>query len=466
MNIPYNLFGLQLNEKEFEDYLQKAMDQEILNSVAMRVFFVDQLRYNAFFRQTPALMDGLTSMQLGTEKTALQLYLLCTCVDALSGSKYIEFINWLELRDTQINKIKYGLDGQKISQILREISGNLDDPNIFKSAVLRMYREIYRPTHGIQNSFLRFFSDLPINTQEILAQVYIISGLLSKNDISMELNDTQTLPRDIESWNKARFAWETKDLPSKIKLIADYFYNYYRNPYTHQAVSPSPRTTEDWSEILTNMGGELPGGAWDPIGDVIPYGKKYKIRRFWAKPYEDEVFWLRLIVAIGWRYKAGMPVEGDLTENFRKFQMRNEIMHYAMYELEEIRLLQKQYLGEIHDKLFAARVSLPKFSLRFLLMLKQYLNDSPLERGLKSMIDGLQAEIGSVHLITDEFNQKYNLVFPNTLNIQMDPIQRATVLSEKDKIILQIRDLLAKSRIEYTTHKLYEWFDQLVDRMT
>jgi hypothetical protein len=458
-NIPYNLFGLQLTGKQFEDYLQRSQYHDVLHYVATRVFFVDQLRYHAFFRLNPVLMDGLTSWRLGNEKIALQLYLLCTCVDALAGNNYIDFPSWLAKLSEN------GIDEQKISQILNQSPGNLSDPTMFGSAVLRIYQEMYLPVYGVKNNFLNFFSDLPPGTQRLLAQVYVISNPLSKSEISRDLNASQTLPRDIESWNQAQSDWQTIDLHSKTKLIAEYFYNYYRNPYTHKALSPKPRTTIDWKGTLPDIEVDLPNNAWDPIGDIIPYGKKFKIRRFWGKPYEDEVFILRLIVAIGWRQKAGIPVDGDLTEKYRTFQMRNETLHYAMYGLEELNLIQKQYLGEIQNEEFIGRVSLPKFSLQYPLLLKQYLNDSTLEGGLKNMIDNLNTEISSVNQVIDDFNKKYNLVFPNTLNIQMDPSYRVVILSEKDKEIKKIRGLLSGSSIEKTIAKLYEWFDQLADRI-
>ena len=458
-NIPYNLFGLQITEKQFGDYLQSSKYHDVLHYVATRVFFVDQLRHHAFFRLNSALMDGLTSWRLGNEKIALQLYLLCTCVDALSGSNYIDFAGWLAKNS------KNGADKQRISEILNQSPGNLSDPTIFGSSVLRIYREVYLPIYGVQNNFIKFFNELPPETRKLLAQVYIISKPLTKSEISRDLNDSQTLPRDIESWNQAQSDWKSIDLTSKIKLITEYFYNYYRNPYTHQAISPTPRTTIDWKETLDNIEVELPNNAWDPIGDIIPYGKKYKIRRFWGKPYEDEVFILRLVVAIGWRQKAGIPVNGELTDKYRAYQMRNDSLHYAMYGLEELRVIQKQYLGEIQDEEFIGRVSLPKFSLKYPLLLKQYLYDSTLDGGLIGMIDHLNTEISSVNQVIDGFNKKFNLIFPNTLNIQMDPVQRNVVLSEKDKEIENIRGLLKGSSIEKTIAKLYEWFDLLADRI-
>ena len=132
---------------------------------------------------------------------------------------------------------------------------------------------------------------------------------------------------------------------------------------------------------------------------------------------------------------------------------------------KNLRIIQKQYLGEIQDEEFIGRVSLPKFSLKYPLLLKQYLNDSTLEGGLKSMIDNLKTEIASLNQVIDQYNIKFNLFFPNTLNIQMDPVKRIAVLSEKDKEIEKIRELLNRSSIEKTIAKLYEWFDLLADRI-
>ncbi|MCL4560109.1 MAG: hypothetical protein M1281_05795 [Chloroflexi bacterium] len=464
-NISYNLFGLQISEKEFMRQFQKAGNQERLKSVAMRVFLVDQLRHNVIFRQTPALSHEFTFWLLQNETISLQLYLLCTCIDALSGSEYIDFYEWLMLRDSNKNKTKYGYDGTMNRQILNQISGDLHEPKNFRSAVDRIFRESYQPIYGNRNSFLMFFNELPLETRQLLSRVYIISSLLTKEDISRELTDNKTIPHDIKSWNTAQTDWRTKELSDKIKQIADYFYIYYRNPYTHQAISFTPRNTTDWGEILMKDRSLTIEEGWDPIGDIIPYKNKYLIRRFWARTYEDEVLILRLVVAIGWRRLAGIPVEGDLTELFRTFQIRNEIMHYAIYELENIQLLQKQYFGDIHNEIFEARLSLPKFSLKFLLMVKQYLDNSTLESGLKNMIDVLYAEFEPVHKVVDDFNDKYKLVFPNTFTVESDPIQRATVLAEKDKLIVQIREILAKSSIQKLTSKLSEWFYLLVDRM-
>ena len=81
------------------------------------------------------------------------------------------------------------------------------------------------------------------------------------------------------------------------------------------------------------------------------------------------------------------------------------------------------------------------------------------------MIDDLDTEIGSVNQEIDKYNKKFNLVFPNTLEIQMDPVQKIAILSEKNKEIEKIRELLNRSTIDKTIDKLYEWFDLLADRI-
>ena len=64
--------------------------------VMSRVIFVDQLRYSS---QLEDLMDLLQGM----DRSALETYLLCTCLDTLAGrDDYLDLQQWLNTKQNDV----------------------------------------------------------------------------------------------------------------------------------------------------------------------------------------------------------------------------------------------------------------------------------------------------------------------------------------------------------------------------
>ena len=459
--LEYNLFGFNVNAKDFNHRLCQSENLEQLGAVAIRVYLIDRLRYRLRF--TPALFLSTPDLnyRLGIEKQALELHLLCTCIDALAGKDFLSFPEWLAV-SKPAKKAKHRINDSIIELAIRGMREGLCEPDVFRRAATQVYKNAYLPQHGNHKAFLRYFDSLPDSLKKLLTEIYVMSDPLDEDDISREVKDGASLPNDIKAWNQAREKWQTKSLDQKIRSIAEYFYSYHRNPYTHKARSVKPRVTADWSEIL---GMEVGDAAWDPINDVIQFGGKYRIVRFKADPGEDESIMLRLVVAVGWLKKLGYQADEDFVRGFRKYQVRRESMYNAMYEIEVMLRMWRYYTGEDEEHSpYSATLSLPKFPISNIDKLRPHLyKTTSLEGGIDGMIKDYLNRLGQINEHINNFNTAHIPPFPGVLDLDME--ERRLVKEARDEAYESIRNITTSRDITGLAHKIYEWLDLLVDRM-
>src|SRR2546423_1679294 len=105
----------------------------MLTNITNRVFLADKLRYATSY-SPHGLDDTWTSYLFWDQLKALELHLLCTCIDALAGQGFISFEEWLQSNKSG-KKQQYGLneDESKIQRLLGRI-GPIDSPDKLRSA--------------------------------------------------------------------------------------------------------------------------------------------------------------------------------------------------------------------------------------------------------------------------------------------------------------------------------------------
>ncbi len=136
--LAYNIFGFKLQKAEFVSRLGQHKLNSQLNAVAWRMYLIDTMRYRlrfsrpGFFFAPDFHSEYELSGQVFEEIRALQLYLLCTCIDTISGQDFVSFDKWLKISKKR-KKDQYGVDAESISFILRNVSGDLRNPDIFQT---------------------------------------------------------------------------------------------------------------------------------------------------------------------------------------------------------------------------------------------------------------------------------------------------------------------------------------------
>ena len=185
-NICYQAFGQDVDIKEFNNSMNALEPdvRELLYDVAKRLSMISK-----------------------SLSPALQLYLLCTCIDGLANFPWIEFYNWLDTKNPIYNLDERNSLLQKISDA-EPITSESDFVEVFKE----LY-SVYSQHHGVGKKFKQFFSELPDATKQFLLASYII----------VEEDDTQ---EKIAQWHE-----QPED--ERLEAIASYIYNYRRNSFTH-----------------------------------------------------------------------------------------------------------------------------------------------------------------------------------------------------------------------------------------
>ena len=110
---------------------------------------------------------------------ALNLYLLCTCMDVLAGSgqDFMDFPAWL--------KWKENAESQTIATLIqgKEMHHRVD----FGNVVYQIFDQVYLPTYGDKRGFRSFFSSkiLPEPMQHVLGNVYTVTEVKETQDSTL-----------------------------------------------------------------------------------------------------------------------------------------------------------------------------------------------------------------------------------------------------------------------------------------
>jgi hypothetical protein len=106
----YAVFGFGTGPIEFSRRILELkegnlIEVDLLFDIANRVHFVDFLRFQIGW-ESEALQDVGENFQVSRNLDALEIYLLCTCIDSLSGDKTrLNYNEWLEENPQLIPKI-------------------------------------------------------------------------------------------------------------------------------------------------------------------------------------------------------------------------------------------------------------------------------------------------------------------------------------------------------------------------
>jgi hypothetical protein len=196
----YFVLGANLDASEFFDRWEKlGQIKEKIGSVCFRLRFIDAIQYESRF----------TEIEDRVQANALQVYLLCTCFDTLSGqSPYQRFDDWIIERDE--------------SALLEQIGSapsSAETISWYKRTTKRLYEE-YLANHGVTRNFRNLFIDLPEVLQRELVNSYAIVKAGEAND-----------------------DWSKMPIERRLRRIVNYLFAR-RNKFTHQSeVAPTAQPT-------------------------------------------------------------------------------------------------------------------------------------------------------------------------------------------------------------------------------
>ena len=160
------------------------------------------------------LLGDVTRYLLDKEKTdatygsrAIGIFLLLSCIDALSGDRYLDFYNWLEKKERR--------------------------KPLYTNRSLKEFYNTYIKDHGNRRRFITLFEN------------FIPLGLIGNYRIYFSKNyedpkrDKEEFMRSIEKYNSST---DTE----KSHIIGDYYYKLHRNFLVHSGQIIISEDTPDW----------------------------------------------------------------------------------------------------------------------------------------------------------------------------------------------------------------------------
>jgi hypothetical protein len=314
------LFAIDLDKKTFLDAWNSADKQRQVAAVTHRILFADFLRYRTRFVRpsysfgvqvaADAEITGIVRDQL----SGLTLYLLCTCIDVLTGQggDFLDFPRWLTSgRGIEDAELSIHLQGTSVSQA-----------SSFRMLIRHLHEEHYLPRHGGRRGFAAFFSEtIPVPLQDALSSIYCIVP----NAVDPGFDD--------DLWSEHLRSWGDLSTLEQMTRLGQYLYDCRRNPYTHAGAInlPHPGIRLDQGSLSSDF------YSSDDVFTASRNGKaRTVVRRFRGLPGEDEILVLRLVVAMGSLAILGIPVDGGTVDRYRLTQLRRESIYYALYEIDSV----------------------------------------------------------------------------------------------------------------------------------
>jgi len=154
---------------DIDERLDETGERDHLLAIVMRLYLADRLRHRLGFRTGIYPDTPWLSWLVDEEASILELYLLCTCVDALAGNQFIQFPEWLAVSSPRARQ-QYGLDADesKIRSILEAESHDIKHPGVFRRVARQIYSDVYAHRYGNVQAFRGFFHHLPKPMTDIL----------------------------------------------------------------------------------------------------------------------------------------------------------------------------------------------------------------------------------------------------------------------------------------------------------
>lgn len=278
----HGIFGANLDGLEFLRRVRDAEDQPIYEKVvgvAARMQLVDALANESAFSTTWVRIQG----------DALQLYLLCTCLDALAGqTEYRQFHEWVGQKD-QMPLLEELLAPENLPAGL--------SPKWFAETTSEL-GEKWLDEYGVSRGFRDFIFDLP----EPLCRELISSYAIIK--------EPQEKTTD----------WEGFSAKERLKRVVRYLYQLRRNTFTHRAmIVPTVVPTQGIAGWVQSISTEL----WD-----------YAVYFAGASEVRGEISLLRIVITGAIRELLGYSVDQAFVDDHWKVERLRRLIRLSLRELD------------------------------------------------------------------------------------------------------------------------------------
>jgi hypothetical protein len=364
------VFGCGVNAQTFRASLEGLPEEDRLRleRVARRAWLTLKLRYGMAFTRNPFPLGNEESDLLDVELPSIEIYLLCTCLDTLAGrSGEVEFGEWLENQEDKVD-----LDVQEVQCLYRR----------------------YKKEHGIGSNLRNLFETLPQDAKNWLANNVVIRR--SNEPLSVTNQDVAKL----------------------VKQLYTYFYEVWRNAFTHGSVSQQTLTAEDIRESID-------GDSWwvTPASctGFILYKKKENQK--WNLSYRqglDLATILRVIIGVAVLKTMGIETSQEQINAMLRHLSRLNGLYRFVSEVNSNSTtisvwsrLDERGLSTFRS--YLANVGIPPLKTEATTIMIDRYENNPLESGLRQMTIQYLSEVNHLNSAVSEFNEsnppsKSNLV--------------------------------------------------------
>ena len=279
----YNTFGCGMDRDSFHvcfDSLSPP-NREKLNRVAQRFWFTTKLRYESSFFANPNVSRQKESSIIFTEIPALEIYLLFTCLDTLASKPYDEFDSWLRKQNFPANEI------------------------LSVEQVISLYQK-YKQEFGVTKNIKKLFGGIPEAGKIWLAEHVIIQPEKEPNMF------TPINPNDL------------------VTRLQKFYYEYWRNAYTHNSVARVANTIELMDE--RNNKPEWLLATPSPIKFSSNSNKGWNV---YYKNNVDLSIILRMIVYMASLQFLGIESSRKMIDIYLSNLHRSRFLYWSLYEFRE-----------------------------------------------------------------------------------------------------------------------------------
>lgn len=296
--------------------------------VMSRVIFIDQLRYSTQLDLT----DFIQCM----DRSALETYLLCTCLDTLAGrDDYRDLEKWLK---TEKNGVP-GIPERKLLLHQSKLEGQILSPASFSSTLSKIL-DVYSRKFGVNQNIRQLIQGLP-------------------NDIKSNWADAYIIYKEPSQGGQAN--WCKKTVDKKLKTIfIDYLFKYRRNSYTHAS-----KQFHEFGGIRVMRMALRDGNIALPPAQTHQFPYKRKFLSVTCN-YGDEALFLREVILACLAQKLGVLSPGWIGL-YRSAERQKRMLQTLLYELKhniQIMQLHLQVLSEPVAVKAEAERSSPKLEIK------------------------------------------------------------------------------------------------------
>jgi hypothetical protein len=377
------MFGCGIDRQVFEAKLEGLSEEDRLrlDRVAWRMQLTFKLRYETSLNRNPCAWKYEDFNLRAVELPAIEVYLLCTCLDALTDRPpYVDFGQWLKQQEDVI-----GLGKQEI---------------------INLYTR-YKREHGVGKNFRDLFSKLP----------KAMKSWLTENIIIERTNAPLTIPDQDES--------------KLVRKLCAFFYEYWRNPFTHSSISRETVIADD----IGAPSKEYEGWWVWPAGCTHFVLDRRRPNQKWSLSYRtglDLATILRLITYA----RAIQILTIDLTRELISTNLENLSRLNALYAfMTEVKInssflkalsdLQEDWSNPLRSDLLYVGVPLFR-SEASTTMIEKFKTEFPLEAGLREMTIQYLAKVNDLNSMI----KKFNTANPPPQNSADCPPERQQTISE------------------------------------